>query len=343
MVQTTLLGNQPQPDIKEQLKVFLEEWNSDSPTVGVQTSGSTGIPKQMQVEKERMRNSALLTCSFLGLQKGDTAFLCMPLRYIAGKMVVVRSLVAGLKLIAVQPSGHPLQGMKQPPVFAAMTPMQVYNSLSVPQERECLRHIRHLIIGGGAIDKTLADGLRDFPHCVWSTYGMTETLSHIALRRLNGPEATEWYTPFPSVKVSLSPQSTLVIEAPLVNPQVLTTHDVAELDAQGRFRILGRTDNIINTGGIKVQIEEVEERLKPGIEGDFAITSVPDMRLGEAITLLYKSPQPEEAIASFCTTVLPPYWHPRHIYRVAQIPHTETGKISRAEAKKLAVECLHKQ
>lgn len=343
MVQTTLLGNQPQPDIKEQLKVFLEEWNNDSPTVGVQTSGSTGIPKQMQVEKERMRNSALLTCSFLGLHKGDTALLCMPLRYIAGKMVVVRSLVAGLKLIAVQPSGHPLQGMQQPPVFAAMTPMQVYNSLSVPQERECLRHIRHLIIGGGAIDKTLADRLRDFPHHVWSTYGMTETLSHIALRRLNGPEATEWYTPFPSVKVSLSPQNTLVIDAPMVNPQVLTTHDVAELDAQGRFRILGRTDNIINTGGIKVQIEEVEDRLRAGIEGDFAITSVPDMRLGEAITLLYRSPQPEEAIASFCTTVLPPYWRPRHIYRVAQIPHTETGKISRAEAKKLAVEHLHKQ
>ena len=202
------------PDIHDALRAFLAEWHSDSPTVTVQTSGSTGTPKRMEVEKTRMEASARLTCDFLDLHPGDTALLCMPLQYIAGKMVVVRSLVRGLRLVTVQPCGHPLAGLEDAPVFAAMIPMQVYNSLQVPRERALLRQVKHLIIGGGAIDTPLAEALRDFPNAVWSTYGMTETLSHIALRRLNGPDASEWYTPFASVSIRLSERGTLVIQAP---------------------------------------------------------------------------------------------------------------------------------
>ena len=126
----------------------------------------------------------------------------MPLDFIAGKMVVVRSIVRRLKLVCVKPSGHPLQGITEAPVFAAMVPMQVYNSMQVPEELRVLRQIRHLIIGGGAVSDDMAKLLREFPNAVWSTYGMTETLSHIALRRLSGPEASSWYTPFASVSVS---------------------------------------------------------------------------------------------------------------------------------------------
>ena len=216
------------------LEEFLEEWNTPSPYVHVQTSGSTGRPKPMLVEKRRMRASARITCDFLGLKPGDTALLCMSLDYIAGKMMVVRSLERGLKLITVEPSGHPLANsplstLHSPLDFAAMVPMQVYNSLQVPEERECLRQIRHLIIGGGAIDEAMEVVLKDFPNAVWSTYGMTETLSHIALRRLNGPEASEWYTPFSSVKVSLNEEHCLVIDAPEVCAEPLVTNDIAEL------------------------------------------------------------------------------------------------------------------
>ena len=197
------------------LQEFLEEWRDESPYVSVQTSGSTGAPKQMLVEKRRMLASARRTCDFLGLQPGDTALLCMSLDYIAGKMMVVRALERHLKLICVEPSGHPMK-QKDGYTFAAMVPMQVYNSLQVAEERERLREIKHLIIGGGAVDEALAQELKDFPNGVWSTYGMTETLSHIALRRLNGDEASEWYTPFPSVEVSLSEDGCLVIDAPEV-------------------------------------------------------------------------------------------------------------------------------
>ena len=163
---------------------FLAEWYNKSPLLKVHTSGSTGTPKELWVEKERMMNSARLTVSFLGLKAGDSALLCMPLPYIAGKMVVVRSIIADLNLMVVAPCGRPLQYITEIPDFAAMIPMQVFNSLQHPEDREKLMQIRHLIIGGGAIDKNMAEELKSFPNAVWSTYGMTETLSHIALRRL---------------------------------------------------------------------------------------------------------------------------------------------------------------
>lgn len=144
------------------LESFLAEWNNDSPTVLVHTSGSTGTPKPMQVEKQRMEASARITCSFLGLRAGDTALLCMPLDYIAGKMMVVRALTCNLRLSCVLPSGHPLSDFTEPVDFAAMVPLQVYNSLQVAAERERLRQIRHLIIGGGAIDESLQAALKDF-------------------------------------------------------------------------------------------------------------------------------------------------------------------------------------
>ena len=142
-------------------------------------------------------------------------------------------------------------------------------------------NIRHLIIGGGAIDDDLAQALKDFPHFVWSTYGMTETLSHIALRRLNGAEASNYYVPFDSVEVSLNNDHCLVIHAPLVCNDVIVTNDIAELGSDSRcFRILGRKDNVICSGGIKIQIEELERLLKPHIPVPFMVTKVKDEKFG---------------------------------------------------------------
>ena len=320
------------------LDEFLEEWNNPSPYVHVQTSGSTGAPKPMLVEKQRMLNSARITCDFLGLREGDTALLCMSLDYIAGKMMVVRSIERGLKLISVEPSGHPLATVHSPLSFAAMVPMQVYNTLQVAEECERLKQIRHLIIGGGAIDDALAAALKTFPNHVWSTYGMTETLSHIALRRLNGPETSEWYTPFPSVKVSLNEDSCLVIDAPLVCPSRLVTNDIAELSSgtvpNMKFRILGRKDNVICSGGIKIQIETVERQLRPHLQAPFLITKRPDAKFGEVVVLLTEGTVPEAK--EVCLRILPKYHQPRVYLHVDQIPLTATGKPARQQAEQLA-------
>ena len=315
------------------LEEFLEEWNSDSPYVQVRTSGSTGEPKPMLVEKRRMLASAKITCDFLGLKEGDTALLCMSLDYIAGKMMMVRAMERGLKLEVVKPCGHPLERTNVIPVFAAMVPMQVYNSLQVPVERERLKMIRHLIIGGGAIDEALAEELRTFPNHVWSTYGMTETLSHIALRRLSGPEASEWYTPFPSVKVSLSEDGCLMIDASEVCQERLVTNDIAELSEYG-FRILGRKDNVICSGGIKIQAEEVERLLRSHFREPYLISKRPDPKFGEAVVLLTEGDV--ETARTVCEAVLQKFHRPRVYVHVDSIPLTETKKPARRQAEMLA-------
>lgn len=313
---------------------FIAEWHSDSAYVRVQTSGSTGAPKPMLVEKRRMQNSARITCDFLGLKAGDTALLCMSLDYIAGKMMVVRSLERRLRLLAVEPSGHPLMALADRIDFAAMVPLQVWNTLQVPEERARLEAIKHLIIGGGAIDEAMAVELRAFPNAVWSTYGMTETLSHIALRRLNGPEASEWYTPFPSVSVSLTDEDCLVIDAPEVCAQQLVTNDIAELSADGRFRILGRKDNVICSGGIKIQTEEVERQLQPHLHEPFLISKRRDAKFGEIVVLLTEGSVDEAR--QICERILTQYHRPRAYVHIDHIPLTETGKPARQVAQQLA-------
>ena len=324
------------------LKEFLKEWNSDSPYVRVQTSGSTGEPKAMLVEKRRMLASARRTNDFLGLQKDDTALLCMSVDYIAGKMMVVRALERNLKLVTVEPSGHPLAAVNSKffPLnskidFAAMVPMQVYNSLQVLEERERVKQIKHLIIGGGAIDEAMAEELKSFPNHVWSTYGMTETLSHIALRRLSGPEASEWYTPFPKVNVSLNEEGCLVIDAPEVCEQRLVTHDIAELATNNQsFKILGRKDNVICSGGIKIQAEEVERLLRPHLHEAYLISKRPDQKFGEVVVLLTEGDV--ETARTVCEAVLPKYQRPKAYVHVSEIPLTETKKPARKLAEELA-------
>ena len=320
------------------LEEFLSEWNNDSPFVRVQTSGSTGVPKPMLAEKRRMLASARITNDFLGLHEGDTALLCMSLDYIAGKMMVVRSMERGLKLLTVEPSGHPLNHSQLATDdcqidFAAMVPLQVYNTLQVPEERKRLLQIRHLIIGGGAIDEALGAELKNFPYAVWSTYGMTETLSHIALRRLSGPEASDWYIPFPSVKVSLSEDGCLVIDAPEVCLERLVTNDIAEISPQG-FRILGRKDNVICSGGIKIQIEEVERHLRPFLRAPYLMSKRPDPKFGEVAVLLTEDSVDEAR--QICERILPKYYLPRHYLHVDRIPLTETGKPARQQAARIA-------
>ena len=317
------------------LEEFLSEWRNNSPYVEVKTSGSTGEPKRMLVEKQRMRASARITCDFLGLKAGDTALLCMSLDYIAGKMMVVRAIERNLRLIVVEPSGHPLVKPSPCFTFAAMVPMQVYNSLQVPEERERLKQIKHLIIGGGAIDEAMAEELKTFPNHVWSTYGMTETLSHIALRRLSGPEASEWYTPFPSVSVSLNEEGCLVIDAPEVCKERLVTNDIAELATNNHsFRILGRRDNVICSGGIKIQAEEVERMLKAHLRVPYLISKRPDKKFGEVVVLLTEG-DVEEA-KTVCEAVLPKYQRPKAYVHVDNIPLTETKKPARRQAEELA-------
>ena len=213
-----------------------------------------------------------------------------------------------------------------------MVPLQVYNTLQVPEERERLMQVEHLIIGGGAIDEAMEAELRQFPNAVWSTYGMTETLSHIALRRISGPEASEWYTPFPSVHLSLSDEGCLIIDAPEVCAETLITNDIAELSLLGEgrgvvFRILGRKDNVICSGGLKIQAEELERQLRPHMRVPFIISKRPDEKFGEIVVLVTEG-SPTEA-RTISERILPKFHQPKEYVHLDHIPLTETSKPAR--------------
>lgn len=412
------------------LQKFYEEWNNGQDLLLVHTSGSTGAPKPLWVEKRRMLNSARITCDFLGIKPCDTALLCLPLDYIAGKMMVVRSIERNLSLTSVTPDNHPLRSIIEQCrqngtapesvriTLAAMVPSQVYCSLQDAEERSMLMQIKHLIIGGGSIPSDLEQQLQHFPNGVWSTYGMTETLSHIALRRLNGTESDRWYTPFESVNISISTEEErkeeraeseeqraksreergksreergkseeqraksreeraeseerrrgcLIIHAPQVCSHPLTTNDIAELHDDGRrFRIIGRKDNVICSGGIKIQAEEVEETLQQFIPYPIAITRLPDVKFGEIVVLLIGSEREEngkrkeeraesreerekgkeqrgksreelEEALKNAFSHLHRYAIPKRIIHTESIPRTETGKTDRAKCLLLALQ-----
>lgn len=289
-----------------------------------------------------MRASARMTCDFLGLKPADTALLCMPLDYIAGKMMVVRALERNMKLLSVEPSGHPLADNTLSDLnegfvhLAAMVPLQVWNTLRVPEERERLHHIKHLIIGGGAIPQELEQELRTIPINVWSSYGMTETLSHIALRRIS----EDYYSPLPGISLSQDLDDCLIINAPALCAQTLYTNDIVRFHGKDRFQVIGRRDNTICSGGIKIQIEQVEAWLQSiGID-NIMVTYREDKVLGQALVYLTTDEINTDMLRKSVPTNTPnsKFWLPRHIVKVPSLPLTPTGKPDRATAKQLAEE-----
>ena len=329
---------------------FIRQWHDSSDTIEVRTSGSTGAPKVMHIEKSRMLASARATCDFLGLKPGDWALLCMSVDYIAGKMMVVRSIERNLRLVTVEPSSHPLAEMAQKVdemskemTFAAMVPMQIYGCLQEPCEREMLKKIQHIIIGGGPLDPSLEQELRHFDNAIWHSYGMTETLSHIALRRVSGVDASPWFTPMPGITLAVNGDQCLVIDAPQLYPKRLVTHDVVEMDGDSqRFKVLGRIDNVINSGGVKIHIEQIEKDLASHVTLPFLITKCPDFKFGEIVVMLLQGDDNDiPAVRLACEQHLPKYARPKHIFAVPILPLTPTGKPARAEAAILAKTKTH--
>ncbi|MDO4692803.1 MAG: AMP-binding protein [Porphyromonadaceae bacterium] len=317
---------------------FLRTWWSDDEYMQVQTSGSTGTPKQLRVSKTSMMQSARATCSFFGLDTSDTALLCMDLRYIGAMMLVVRCLVSGMKLIVRTPCSNPLLHVEEAISFTALVPLQAGEILSNEVSKGRLCQIKHVIIGGGSLDISLEDALSVLPNSIYSTYGMTETLSHIALRKVSGRDTSAYYSPLHGVSLSLSDRGTLCIDAPLIIPEPLETNDIADLCPDGRFRILGRSDNIINSGGIKIQLERVEYELSRLCPMPTALTWRPDRRLGQALVLVAEgeSSDDETMLLARFKSCLPRYHCPKAVIYIPKLPRLPSGKLDRLALMSLA-------
>lgn len=313
------------------LEAFLQDWYSDTPTMELLTSGSTGTPKTITVSKEAMRASARATCRFFGLQAGASALLCLPLRYIAGKMMVVRALIGGLNLVTAEPGSTPLAEITAPIDFAPLVPMQALTTLQQPNGMAQLEKARIILLGGGFVDAALETALQTCKSAVYASYGMTETLSHIALRRINGEHATQYYTPLPQVSVRMSPRGTLALSVPYLGIENMETNDLAEILPDGRFRILGRADSVINSGGIKIQAESIEQALTAATGLQVMAVPMPHPLLGQAVGLLWEGADENEAVLQQAIQDLPKYHRPHKVLH-HPLPRTATGKVSRAEA-----------
>lgn len=321
--------DKPQPSgILADLADFLKEWHGPSPCMVLQTSGSTGTPKQLTVYKESMRASALATCHYFGLQAGDSALLCLPLRYIAGKMMVVRALVGGLNLVTAEPSSTPLAKLTNNIDFAPLVPMQVHSTLQLEDGMNQLEKARIILLGGGFVDEKLERLLQHCRSAVYVSYGMTETLSHVALRRLNGEQRSVNYTPLTGVSVSLSARGTLALRAPSIGVDYIETNDSAEIAPDGCFRILGRVDAVINSGGVKIQAEEIEQQILTATGLQVLAAPVPHPVLGQAVGLLWEGEDDKSEALQQAIDRLPRYHRPCMLVH-HKLPRTATGKVNR--------------
>lgn len=305
-------------DIYEQaIGEFLLDWFDDKEYIEMTTSGTTGLPKLVRLEKQAMIQSALATGDFFGLQPGDKALLCLPTQFIAGKMMLVRSLILGLDIDVVSPSTEPLALNKKQYDFVAMVPLQVQNSI------DALKNVNKLIIGGAKIDSALEEKLLPLKIEIYETYGMTETITHIAAKRV-GEKA---FSVLPNVKIAKDDRDCLVIYVSSISDEPIVTNDLVELINENQFVFLGRIDNVVNSGGVKLIPEQIEAKLVDKISNRFFVTGVHDSVLGEKLILVIEGEKQDFAPDFF--DVLGKYEKPKEIVFVPKFKENENGKLLR--------------
>lgn len=310
-------------DEEKEIASFLLEWLYPKDTLLVKTSGSTGNPKTITLQKEKMIASARATGQFFDLPSKTTALHCLPLQYIAGKMMLVRAMMLGWHLDVVTPTKSPLKQTSKTYDFVAMVPYQLAHSF------EELNQIKTLIVGGGEVSQELQSQLQEYNTKVYATYGMTETITHVAIKKLNHLPSLEkkLYNALPGITFSTDTRNCLIINAPSIVDEPLTTNDVVHCISKTEFEWLGRFDNIINSGGVKINPEVLEQRLQKHINVPFFIASLPDTKLSEKIVLCIENHQqdlPKNTFDNWDT-----YEIPKDIYTLPKFVYTKTGKLQR--------------
>lgn len=317
----------------QKIGLFFKAWLNNQPTIEVQTSGSTGAPKKMRIKKQYMVNSAMATGAFFDLQAGTTALLCMPATYIAGKLMLVRALILGWEIDSVQPQANPLQVFQKTYDFCALTPYQLAESFIQ------LEFVKKIMVGGGAIPPPLYKRVQGVSSKIFETYAMTETLTHIAARPVNHLQNSKIKPPFKLLKdieIKQDEQGCLIIKAPGVSDEIIYTRDIVEIQDKTSFWLKGRYDNLINSGGIKIQPERLEDKLATLINQRFFITGIADDTLGEKVVLFIEDHYSDNKISSLQSAIqnlseIGRYERPKEIYYLPKFAETHSGKINRPQ------------
>ena len=322
-----------------ELSVFINEWFGDSGQIHMKTSGSTGKPKTILLSREHMINSARATAAFFNLEAGSKALLCLSLGFIAGRMMLVRAMVMGWHLDSIEPSSTPDIPQNRSYDFSAMVPLQLHNSL------DNLDHLKTLIVGGAEVPSLLSEKIQNLTTKIYATYGMTETITHVALSPLSksaGKRGSETiFRALPGVHLSTDNRQCLLINAPHICSEELVTNDIVDLRSDASFKWLARYDHVINSGGIKLIPELIEARYKNLIDRAFFVYGVPDQRLGERLVLVIEGEERNQILNKInefqqqLNDAVPKYEIPKEILFVKNFVRTETGKINRSKSVKL--------
>ncbi|WP_245764082.1 AMP-binding protein [Thermoflexibacter ruber] len=350
------IENLGKPYLKQTL-AFCWEWLQGKELFQLQTSGSTGSPKTIQVARWQMQASASLTAQVLHLQKDDTALVCLNTAYIGGKMMLVRGLEIGMPLLVTEPSANPFQNLKitdkdfqfgqytfQSLDFIALVPLQLFTILKEEKNKLDSFHKLKIIVGGAPVNAELENLVQMIPNPVYATYGMTETVSHIALRRLNGKERSSYYQVLPQTSIGQDDRECLTIISPVTNFEKVITNDKVRLIDEHTFEWIGRVDNIINSGGIKIQIEKIELEIDKVLAfcqvfRRFVVIGLPDDKLGQSAVLVIEGEPLHQEIENNIYTLLKinlnRYEVPKKIYYLVSFPETPTAKIDRISIGKM--------
>ena len=301
---------------------FVKDWLSNKQTFKFYTSGSSGEPKAITVKRSQIEASINQTASFLKLKKNDSSLICLDTSKIAGIMMLSRGLYIGMEMTIISPTSTPLDNITSTFDFCALVPLQVKNS-----SNQKLSLIKKLIIGGGVIDKTLENRLLTLTNNTYHTYGMTETLSHVALREIS-PNTSKLFSFLPGVQFKIRNNNCLSIKSLVTENEWVDTNDIVDLN-NNQFTWIGRIDNTINSGGYKINLDALQskiQQLNPNLE--FVLSSIPDPHLGDKLILVsLEKPDLKWATLDF-------YEIPKLLFKTNSFPLLASGKIDLQMIKK---------
>ena len=318
---------------------FIRQWLNGQGLFSLKTSGSTGEPKPITVSRYQMRLSAQKTIDFFDLKPEDTVLVCLNTAYIAGIMMLVRALISKANIIAIEPTGNPLVDLDYQIDFLAVVPLQLQQILDVPETKNKLVNCRATIVGGAPVSFKLDEAISNSGANIYATFGMTETLTHFALKRLN-PDKEDFFTSLEGVTIGQDARGCLTVASLVTEEKVLVTNDLVEILSNNSFKWLGRIDNVINSGGVKLQIEDLESKIEQlfydiGLTNRFIVGAFKDVALGEKVVLIIESDDDIELLNNVeWSNYLNKYEKPKEILFASPFKETPTGKIDKKEVVK---------
>lgn len=326
----------PQSEFESHTFSFIKDWFEERTDFNIKTSGSTGDSKIISITRQQMMASAHMTIKALKLTHDDVALVCLNTQFIAGRMMLVRAFEAQMRIHVTEPSSDPFHNLSLQPSFMAVVPLQLQTLVQDLSHREKLNRMKSVIVGGAAVTLSLHRQVENIDAPVYATYGMTETLSHIALQRLNGPHKDSCFHTLPGIKIGKDERGCLVLTVPYLTEKIIT-NDLVEVISTNRFKWLGRWDNVINSGGLKIIPEVLEQKIKTifntlSIDPVFFISSVPDERFGNKIVIVMERSNVQlrkEDLLSIIKQSLPKNEAPKDIVLCRNFFYTSTGKINR--------------